>query len=77
MYIGLPCEVPVILIGLKKLNFLNIFSKNPKIKNLIKFPPVGTDFFPFRWTHRRADGETDGQTDMTKLMLFVIIGTRL
>jgi hypothetical protein len=44
------------------LNFLDRFSKNPQITNLKKICPVGAKLF-------YAVGQTDGQTDMTKLIV--------
>jgi len=41
------------------LNFLDRISKNSEISNLIKIRLVGAELF-------RADGRTDGQTEMTK-----------
>jgi hypothetical protein len=44
------CKIPVILVG---LNFLDVFSKNSQISNVIKICLVGAEFYV----------ETDGQTD--------------
>jgi len=55
------CNVPVIIVRLKySFNFLNRFSKNTQISNLIKIRPVGDEVF-------HANGRTDIQTDMTKV----------
>jgi hypothetical protein len=42
--------------------FLDRYSKNTQISNLMKIRPVGADLF-------HADGRTDGRTDMTKLII--------
>jgi len=47
------CKVPVILVRFQcNLNFLNRFSKNPHISNLMKIRPVGVELF-------HADRRTD------------------
>ena len=43
-------------------NFLATFSKTTKILNLMKIRPLGAELF-------HADGQTDRQTDMTKLIV--------
>ena len=43
------------------LNFLRRFSKNIKKSNLVKIRPLREELF-------HAEGRTDGQTDMTKLI---------
>ena len=43
-------------------NFLTDFRKKPKIWILIKICPVGAELF-------RAGRQTDGRTDVTKLMV--------
>jgi len=47
-----------------KFNFLDRFSKNTEIENLMKICPVGAELF-------RAEGqrETGGQTDITQLIV--------
>jgi hypothetical protein len=51
------CKVPVILVRFEwKLNFLDRFSKNTQMSNLMKIRRVGAELF-------HADGQTDGQTD--------------
>jgi len=45
---------------IKKLNFLNRFSQNTQISNLMKIHPVGTELFH---ADRRTDGETDGRDE--------------
>jgi len=59
-----PCKVPVILvIFLKVLNFLDIFSKNTQILKFIKICPMEAELFHAgRGTERWTDGRTDGQT---------------
>jgi hypothetical protein len=53
------CKVSVVLVRFKcNLNFLDRFSKNIQISNLMKIRPAGTELFP-------ADARTDRQTDMT------------
>jgi len=42
--------------------FLERFSKNTQVSNLIKIRPVGAELF-------NADGWTDIQTDMTKIIV--------
>jgi len=42
------------------------FSKNPQIQNLMKIRPVES-----RVPYGRADGHSDGQTDMMKLIVAV------
>jgi len=44
------------------MNFLDRVYKNPQIPNFTKIRPVGAELSP-------ADGETDGRTDMTKLIV--------
>ena len=44
------------------LNFLDRRSKNPQIPNFTKIRLVGTEMF-------HADGRTDRQTDMAKLIV--------
>jgi len=62
MYIGL--QVHVIFVGFQRnLNFLDRFLKNTKISINTKIRPVGTELF------RAEDGRTDGQSDMTKLIV--------
>jgi hypothetical protein len=38
------------------------FSKNTQISNFVKIRPAGAEMF-------YVDGQTDGQTDMTKLIV--------
>jgi len=55
------CKEPIILARLYwNSNFLNRFSKNTQILNLMKIRPVGTDV---------PCGQTDRQTHMTKLIV--------
>jgi hypothetical protein len=52
------CKVPVILVRFKKnLNFLNRFSKNTHISNIMRIRPAVAQLF-----------RVNGQTDMTKLI---------
>ena len=53
------CKVPVILV--RTLNFLDRFSKNAQISNLMKIRPLGAESFH---TDRRT-----GMTDITKLIV--------
>ena len=49
-----------------KFNFLNRFSENTQIRNLMKIRPVGAELLHTdRQTYRRKDG----QTDITKLIV--------
>jgi hypothetical protein len=45
-----------------KLDFLDRFSKNTQVSNFIKILPLGAELF-------HADGRTNVQTDMTKLIV--------
>jgi len=47
------------------MNFLEIFSKNTRISELMKIRPVGAEFRASGRTERQADR----QTDMTKLIV--------
>jgi hypothetical protein len=47
-----------------KLNFLDRFSKYVQISNFMKIRPVGAEMF-------HADGRTERQTDMMKLIVTV------
>jgi len=59
------CKVPVIPTRiLWNLNFLDKFSKNTQIPYLAKSHPVGAELFH---ADERTVGQTDKQTDMTKL----------
>ena len=52
-----PCQAPVILVRFKwNFNFLNIFSKNTQISNLMKIRLVGSEFF-------HVDEQTERQTE--------------
>jgi len=57
MYVGR--HVAILLRVQWNLNFLDRFSKSTQISNCLKILVVGVELF-------RADGRTDGQTDMTK-----------
>jgi Fe-S-cluster formation regulator IscX/YfhJ len=48
---------------LMKLEFLNIFSKNPQISNFVKIRPVEAELFH---EDRQTDGRTDRWADMMK-----------
>ena len=57
------CEVPLFLSHVNETwNFLHRFSKNSQISSFLKIRPVGAELF-------HVDGRTDGQTDMTKLII--------
>ena len=54
------CKVPVFLVRFKSdLNFLDKLSSNPKLSNSMEICPVGAKLV-------NANGQIDGQTDMTK-----------
>jgi hypothetical protein len=58
------CKVPVILVRIEwNLNFLDSFSKNTQISNLIKFRPVGAEF--------HAGGRTDRHDEANGFWNFV------
>ena len=67
MYIGLQVGCPLIVIFIRKLNFLHRFSKNSQISNFIQIFSVGEELDPYG----RTDGRTTRQTDMTKLIVTV------
>jgi hypothetical protein len=50
----------------KTFTFSDIVSKNPQISYSIKIRPIGAELL-------HANGQTDGQTDMTKLTVFFAI----
>ena len=59
MYIDLHVKCPVILSHFNEnLNFLDKFSKNTEISNLMKVRSVGAELF-----------HADGWTDMTKVIV--------
>jgi len=59
MYFVSSCKVLVILVIFqRKLNVLDIFSKNTEVLNFMKIPSPGTVLF-----------HGDGRTDMTKLLV--------
>ena len=57
------CKVPVILAGfLLNFDFFSAeFCKNTQMSDFLKIHPMGAQF--------HIDGRTDGQTDMTKLIV--------
>ena len=57
------CKVPFMLVLVyRHLRFYDRISKNPQISNLMKILPVEAELF-------HADGRTDTQADMTKLIV--------
>ena len=63
MCIGLHVKCPLLFLDFgETFNVLDIFSKNTQIPNFLKILPVGAELF-------HADGRTDGQTDMTKIIV--------
>jgi hypothetical protein len=57
------CKVTVILVTIKwHMTFLNTPSKNTHVPNFMKMHPVGAELL-------HADGWTDAQTDVTKLII--------
>ena len=69
MYIGLHVEYPLFLSDFNEnLNFLDRFSKNPQMSNIMKIRPVGIKLFQGDGrmdvrTYGRTDGCTDLRTD--------------
>ena len=62
MYVGFSRRGPDTLFGFKlNFNFLEIFSKNSQI-HVMKIHPVGAELF-------HAEGRTDRQTDMKKVIV--------
>ena len=58
------CKLHGILVRFERnLNFLDRFSKNTQIPNFVQICSVGAELF-------RAEGRTDGQTDMLKPVVF-------
>ena len=66
------CKVLVILVRFElNMKFVDIFSKNIQISNYMKICPMVDELL-------HADRRTDGQTDMTKLIVaFAISQIRL
>jgi hypothetical protein len=63
MYIGLHVKYPLILSYFNETWFFSgIFSRNPKLSNLIKIRPVGEELL-------HADSQPDKQAEMTKLIV--------
>jgi hypothetical protein len=61
LYIGLHVKYPLFLSDCNKtLNFLERFSKNPQMSNLMKIRPVGAELLRV---------QTDGRTDMPNLII--------
>jgi len=55
MFIGLHAKYMSIC---QTLNFLDIFSKNTQISNLIQFRPVGAELFHTdRWTEKHDEAK--------------------
>jgi len=61
MCIGLNVKCRLLLSDIYENKFLYRFSKNTLIPNFVEIHPVGAELF-------HADGQTDRQTDMTKLL---------
>jgi hypothetical protein len=65
------CKLHVILVRFEwNFNFLDRFSKNTQISNLVQIRPVRAELF-------HADGRTDRQTWWSQLSLFAILRTLL
>jgi hypothetical protein len=57
------CKVPLFLSGFNETGLFSAdFRKNTQISNFMKIRPVGAELF-------QADGQTDRQTDITKLIV--------
>jgi hypothetical protein len=61
MYVGLYVKYPLYLSDFNETKFLGRFWKNTEIRNFMKICPVGAEL--------GADRPTEGQTDMTKLVV--------
>jgi hypothetical protein len=73
------CRISITLVRFYcDLNFLDRFSKNTQISNLIQIRPVGAELFhEDGWTDGQIDGQTERQTNMTQLIVaFTILRTR-
>jgi hypothetical protein len=61
------CRVLFILVKFYwKLSFVDRFSKNAQMSNFMKIRSMGAELFHLNW---RNDGRTDGEKDMTKLIV--------
>ena len=62
---GIHVQYPLLLSSFKETNFLDRVSKSTRTLNFMDRFPVGAEFFH----ETRRDGRTDGQKDVTKLIV--------